>query len=115
MKGLIVIKKINATKNFNAGAIITIPKRQLLAQTHVIQHIDQFTRFLHNLRFYPTPKSYALQCLSIGQKFHFPWGHIYTPCNVFSGPSRLSKLHLDWFSRFLHSSQQGVPILHNVH
>jgi len=32
-----MIKKINATKNFNAGAIIMTPKRQMLAQKHIIQ------------------------------------------------------------------------------
>jgi len=36
-----VIKKINATKIFDRGAIIVTPKRQLLVQKHIIQHIDR--------------------------------------------------------------------------
>jgi len=40
IKELIVILKINTTKNFHPGAIITTPNRQLLAQKHVIRHID---------------------------------------------------------------------------
>ena len=38
-KELIAIKEVNTTKNFNAGAIITTPKKQFLALKHIIQHI----------------------------------------------------------------------------
>jgi len=36
-----MIKEINATKNFNAGAIITTPIKQLLVQKHVIRRTDR--------------------------------------------------------------------------
>ena len=38
---LIAIKNINATKNFNAGATIANPKKQLFAQKHVIWCTDR--------------------------------------------------------------------------
>jgi len=41
IKELIAIKKINASKNFNAGAITATLKRQLLLQKHIIQCTDR--------------------------------------------------------------------------
>jgi len=35
-----ILKKINATKNFTAGAITARPKKEFLAQKHIIQRID---------------------------------------------------------------------------
>ena len=51
--------KINAIKIFNAGSIIMTPKRQLLAQKHIIQCIDHWgssTHFLHSWPYYPNPQ-----------------------------------------------------------
>jgi len=44
-------KKVNDTKNFDTGAIIATPKRQLIVQKHIIQRIDRYdqsTPFLHS-------------------------------------------------------------------
>jgi len=78
---LITIKKINATKKF-AGAIIVIPKRQLLAQkTHMMHGLLQSVHlFCAELTFYPNAKSYALQCFLISQtstKVPSPWRHLH--------------------------------------
>ena len=57
-------KKVNTTKkNFNADVISVTPKRQLLAQRHIIRHIDhedRSTHFFARLTLLHTPKSYAL-------------------------------------------------------
>ena len=67
--------------------------------------------FLQSAPFYPTPKSYALQCFSLGktpQKCPFPLGEFAPPCNTSSlyPPDSASKLHLNWFSHLYtaHSS-----------
>jgi len=36
-----IFKKDNATKHFNAGAIIATPKRQLFAQKHAMRRKDR--------------------------------------------------------------------------
>jgi len=61
-----MIKKINATKSFNAGAIIATAKKQLLVQKHVIQRIDHWsTRFFYTAHlFYPVPKILCFTVLS---------------------------------------------------
>ena len=70
--------------------------------------------------FYPVPKSYALQCFSVGQtpqKCPFPWGA--STCNTCSldppySATQHPKLHVNWFSHF-HTAHARVPILYNVY
>ena len=98
-------------------SVIATPKRQLLAQKHVIRRIYWSTRFLHSSPFYSAPKSYTLQCpapkvLSFTMLFNWPNTlksalpveafMYYIPCNTCSWTylTQHSKLHLDRFSRF---------------
>jgi len=67
-------------KNFKAGAIIATPKRQFIALKHVIQLLRSDHPFLAQLTLLLAPKTYALQCLSVGQtpqKCTFPRGHLH--------------------------------------
>ena len=51
-----MVNEIDATKNFNAGAVIATHKRQLLVQTPVVQCIDVNIRpFFCTTHSYPTP------------------------------------------------------------
>jgi len=104
-----VLYEINTTKNFNADAIIEILQRgqPLVQKRHTTYRLLRLVHhFLHSSPFYPTPK---IQCFSISQTFpkvaltmaastshaiHVPWTHSTQP----------TKLHLDPFSCFLHSS-----------
>jgi len=99
---------MNAVKNFNAGAVIATPKRQLLSwkarhTTYILLRSVQ--PFFTQRTFYPPQKSYALQCFSISQTpqkvlfpmrassphvIQVPWTH----------PIQNPKLHLDRFSCF---------------
>jgi len=104
------IKKINATKNSNAGAIIVAPKRQLLVQkrhtTYRSLRSSVHLCISHSSPFYPTPKSYALQCFSFGQTPQKcpSFGYIYCTLHVIhvtcTHMTQHSKVHFDWFSRF---------------
>jgi len=74
-----MVKKINATENFNAGAIIATPKRQLLAQKHVIWRIGHFFAQLTLFAQPYNPMPYnAFQSARHRQKCPFPWGHLHS-------------------------------------
>jgi len=106
VKELTAIQKINATKNFNAGAISTTAKRQLLAQKRHMTYrsLRSIHLFFAQLTILPNPpKSYALQYFSVGltlpkvplpvrlsvpHVMHVPWTHL----------TQHPKLHVDWFT-----------------
>ena len=74
-------------------------------EQHVIRHIDRSTHFCTVHSFTQLPKSYALQCFSIGQtcqKCPFQCSHLYP--NVIHVPwthlTQHSKLQLDRFTSF---------------
>jgi len=103
-----VIKTINATKNFNAVAIITTPKGNSLCKNTsydvwIVKIGPPVFYTAHPFTQLPNPMLYnTFQSARHPQKRPFSLEHLqpYVLHVLWVHPTHHSKLHLDWFSHF---------------
>ena len=119
----VIVVIINQTKNFNAGAVIATPTGNFLHKSTsydiwIIRISPPVFCTAHF--FYPTSKSYALQCFLISQtppQVPLFMGASMSPCNTRSGdpPDSAFLTASRSVQTFLHRLRQRVPILYSVH
>jgi len=107
---LIAILNINATKNFNVGAMIVSPKRNYLHVTY--RSLKSVNPFLHDTPFTRPPNPMLYNCPDT-PKVPLLMGAATFPCNTgyLDWPYSASETASRLVQPFLHSSRQRVPVL----